>query len=82
MKLCNDFSLTKDRFQWILEEFFDSKDKNGNQKRGSRKSFHANLNQVSGKMLNSCSCNNLDEYIARAEDIQSQMQDLMEKAYE
>lgn len=40
------FTAERDKYQWILTEWYDGKDKHGNHKRQSRETYHASLAQV------------------------------------
>jgi len=49
---CNgDFTAERDKFQWILTEWYDGKDREGNTKRQSRESYYATLAQVCGEII-------------------------------
>ena len=51
MKINDRFSLTSDKYQWILIERYEGKDKDGNPKQNERQYYYPNLKQVANKLL-------------------------------
>lgn len=45
------FTAERDKYQWVLTEWYDGKDKDGNHKRQSRETYYANLHQVCGVII-------------------------------
>lgn len=78
MRISENYSLKKDRVQWILTEHYTGKDKAGNDKAKERDSYHATLNQVANYLINNNELNDLDSYINMAnairDDICSQLE--------
>lgn len=60
------FAAHRDTYQWILTEYYEGKDKHGNVKTNSRISYHPNLSQVCGKVIDKCmgDCETLEEVIS------------------
>ena len=65
IKVNDDFEIRTDPYNWILDEWFDGKDKEGNLRRQKRTTFHANLEQICGVIIDrsASKCESLDEII-------------------
>ena len=74
MKIGEDWELKSDKYQWILKEWRDGKDKDGNPKRQCRETYHSNFRQVASKMLDTTAkhCDSVSELLElfnRASDL-------------
>ena len=67
MKISENYSLERDRVQWILTEHYMGADKDGNDKPKERQTYHSNLKQVASYMVDNKEQHCLDEYIENAE---------------
>ena len=45
------FEITSDKFNWILIEHYDGRDKQGNDKQQSRETYHGTLQQCCQEMI-------------------------------
>jgi len=66
IKLNERFSFEQDKYQWLLHEVFDGKDRDGNYKARTGTTYHPNLKQVAAKIIDRTSgdCNSMEELIA------------------
>ena len=46
------FEISNDKYQWILTEYYDGRDKNGNPKMQSRENYFGTLEQVCLEIVN------------------------------
>lgn len=75
--ISENYSLSRDRWNWILTEHYTSKDKDDNDKENTRKSYHASLQQVANYVMNNGDFVDLDEYIMQAEKMRSEIEGLL-----
>lgn len=80
MKISDNYSLKKDRVQWILTEHYTGKDKDDNDKPKERNSYHSSLNQVANHLINNNELNDLDSYINMANAIRDDICSQLERA--
>lgn len=78
--ISENYSLSRDRWNWILTEHYTSEDKDGKDKESTRKSYHSSLGQVANYVMNNGDCVDLDAYIMQAENIRNQIEGLLEVA--
>tara|TARA_R110000765_G_scaffold415652_1_gene516904 strand:- start:37 stop:306 length:270 start_codon:yes stop_codon:yes gene_type:complete len=66
IKFNDDFSFERDQYCWHLIESFDGKDKDGNDKRQHRTTYHASIVQICGVIIDrSCGkCQSLEEVLS------------------
>jgi len=62
-KISENYSIRKDRYQWILIEHYLGKDKDDNPKELTRDSYHSTLEQVAKYLINNKEQHSLDHYI-------------------
>lgn len=77
MKISENYSLKKDRVQWILTEHYTGKDKEGNDKPKERDSYHSTLEQVASYLINNNEVNDLESWIRLAMDIRDDICSLL-----
>ena len=82
MKISENYSLKKDRVQWILTEHYTGKDKEGNDKPKERDSYHSTLEQVASYLINNGESDDLKEYIAAANVIRDEIAALIKASQE
>lgn len=70
-KISENYSLSKDRVQWILAEHYNAKDKDGNDVIKTRDTYHSNLQQVANHMVDNNEHHCLDSYIEKADQIKN-----------
>jgi len=46
IKISEDFECETDKYQWILHQWYDGKDKDGKTKRQTKQTYHSSLAQV------------------------------------
>lgn len=73
MKLSERYELTKDKYQWILTEWTDGEDKDGNPKRKSNNSYHSTLQQVASYVVDNDVVEFLDDYISKSNAIKDEI---------
>ena len=66
IKLSERFSFEQDPYQWLLHETVAGKDKDGNPKPRRKTTYHKNLKQIAGEIIDRTSgdCSSMDELIA------------------
>jgi len=69
MRLSDKYSIERDKYQWVLTELSEGKDKDGNPKMKSKDSYHSTLEQVSGYVTDNIATSCLDHYIKEANGI-------------
>ena len=59
------YQITKDKYQWILNEVVIGKDKSGNPKTKFVPSYHASIEQIAANIINRelGKCSSMDEMI-------------------
>lgn len=80
MKISEDYEVSRDKYQWILTEWYDGKNKDGDLKRKSRQTYHGSLRQVASQIVDSVDIDCLDAYIERAERIKGEIAASLESA--
>lgn len=73
MKISENYSLVRDRVQWILTEHYIGIDKDGNDKPSERRTYHSNLKQIAFYMMDNKEQHCLDEYIEDAERLANEI---------
>ena len=65
IKLDDKFSIRRDRYQWILTQTYEGKDRKGNPKKQSRENYFGKIDQVASYINNVLGekCETLDELI-------------------
>ena len=81
-KISENYSIRKDRYQWILIEHYMAKDKDGNPKELTRDSYHSDLKQVAAYLVKNKEQHSLDGYIDYAINISSDIHRTLYKALE
>lgn len=72
-QIADNYTISKDRYQWILTEHYEAADKDGAPKTLTRDSYHSNLNQVSTYLINNNVHHSLARWIADAGIIAAEM---------
>ena len=62
-KVSDNYSIRKDRYQWVLVEHYLAEDKDGNPKEATRDSYHSTLEQVAKYLMNNKEQHSLERYI-------------------
>lgn len=65
-KISDNYSIRKDRYQWILIEHYLTEGKDGNAKELTRDTYHSTLEQVAKYLINNQEQHSLDKYIRSA----------------
>lgn len=76
--ISENYSLARDRVQWILTEHYKGQKREGGEVDKTRNTYHSNLKQVASFMVNNNESHCLDDYIAKAELIKSDIVQLLE----
>ena len=65
IKINNDFSYEIDKYNWVLFEFYDGVDKNGDFKRNERRTYYGTLSQMLNAILDKSlkGCDGLERVI-------------------
>jgi len=71
IKFDDRFSFERDKYGWILYEFKDGKDKNGNPKKQQHQTYYADLNQVGRAIVDRAAggCASMEELTTSLRDI-------------
>lgn len=51
IKVNDRFSIDNDKYNWILLETYTGKDRDGNPKKHTKETFHANLGQIAQEII-------------------------------
>jgi len=75
IKINNQFSITGDSYNWVVQEWYDGKDKNGNHKRQHKDSYYSSLSHalkiISEKSL--LGCESAEEILDRLEKFNAEV---------
>ena len=75
--ISESYSISRDRVQWILTEHYKAHDKDKNEVIRTRNTYHSNLKQIASHLVDNNESHNLDDYIARAEQIKGEVEAIL-----
>ncbi len=75
--ISENYSISRDRVQWILTEHYKAKDKDENEVIRTRNTYHSNLKQIANHLVDTNESHNLDDYIAKAEQIKGEVEAIL-----
>ena len=82
MRISENYSLEKDKYQWVLINHVAGKNKKGEATMANNKTYHSNLSQVSSYLVNNQETHDLNDYIATANQIMKEMEGLLREISE
>ena len=81
-KISDNYSIRKDRYQWILIEHYLTEGKDKNAKELTRDTYHSTLEQVAKHLINNKEQHSLDQYIRAAITIADDIHKTLSKSLE
>ena len=75
--ISESYSISRDRVQWILTEHYTGKKTDGSDVERTRNTYHSNLKQIANYLVDNNEAHNLDDYIAKAEQIKGEVEAIL-----
>ena len=65
IKINDEFSMDRDKYQWILYQSYLGKDRDGNPKTHTRETYYSKLDQIAGAIIDKSAkrCETIEELV-------------------